>query len=79
MATPDDEARRMGKATRNRIRATCLDCGRWRMVTTWELGRRARVRCLHCGGPTEVSQAGSERMAEGQHAADLQRERRRSP
>lgn len=54
---------------------TCLDCGKCQYVQRKELIRTARVRCLQCGGPTEISRAGQERTTRGQAAAHLQRER----
>lgn len=57
------------------VRMTCLDCGAFRLVPRRELNRAARVRCLQCGGPTEVSAMGRDRLATGQEAAREQRQR----
>lgn len=58
-----------------RVRMTCLDCHHHRMVSRNELNRAARVRCMHCGGPLEVSHSGRDKLAEGQQAANEQKVR----
>ena len=42
----------------------CLDCAKLRYVAPRELGRAARPRCLHCGGPLEETAVSNKRHVE---------------
>ena len=53
---------------KNMLKVRCLECGTARFVSRHEMNRAARVRCLNCGGPVELTKEGTEKFAEGQDA-----------
>jgi hypothetical protein len=60
-------------SNRYKLGLKCRDCGAYRYASRQELGRSARVRCLRCGGPMELSGAGGEKMADSQDVVNEQR------
>jgi hypothetical protein len=73
----EEERRRLGVATKNALRLKCRDCGKCRFARRHELNRAARVRCLNCGGPMELSHEGQVKMASSQDVVNEQKDRTR--
>jgi hypothetical protein len=53
----------------------CRDCGKFRFAKRHEMTRAARVRCLYCGGPMEVSHDGQKKMAYSQDVVNEHKDR----